>query len=163
MAAQDAPPEVDGPAIASTYFKIVKLVVYESLKMTGRLIVQAYNFSIAVIRILLHLLTLSPMYIVIVVVIILIIVIWDDVLKPLIEGIIEAINGIIGGYNGLVDAVSNVGFDMAGEWITILSIPLPRADEIHADIPKFIPFCLEILVPLLFMPIKQGLTGIIFA
>jgi hypothetical protein len=161
----DKPVEVHGSDILNTYVDLGKYDVKKALNLTIWSIFRALNFLSAVFRLLLSLLMSSPFYLVILAVIIVFSIFWDQTIKPLCEYIIIAINGIIDGYNGMVDF--EVGFDMGdmGGYVRLFAFSdfLPRAQHVGADIPKFIPFVTDILVPTLFMPIKQKLTGIIFA
>ena len=107
-----------------------------------------------------------PFYLIILIAIILICVLWDDVLRPLILLIVEGINGAIRSWNNVASSLRNLGFDIpiGGANIGIhFGIPVPDADELHVELMKFIPWCTEVLIPVLFIPLRKSLTGIIFA
>jgi hypothetical protein len=107
-----------------------------------------------------------PFYLFILIAIILICVLWDDILRPLILAIVEGINGAIRSWNNVASSLRNLGFDIpiGGANIGIhFGIPVPDADELHLELMKFIPWCTEVLIPVLFIPLRKSLTGIIFA
>jgi len=76
---------------------------------------------------------------------------WDYTVRPLLEIIIKILNIIIMTWNIIAVLLASFGADV------------PSSDSINATIPDFKTFCLGILVPMLFQPIKDKLTGIIFA
>lgn len=107
-----------------------------------------------------------PFYLIILIAIILICVLWDDILRPLILLIVEGINGAIRSWNNVASSLRNLGFDIpiGGANIGIhFGIPVPDANELHVDLMKFIPWCTQVLIPVLFIPLRKSLTGIIFA
>ena len=138
--------------ILNGLYKLVKFLIgfiYRRIKDVFRLI---YALTKLLFSIIIYIVIPNfPYVLVILIVFILVAFLWDYTIKPLIEIIILILNIVIQAYNGIVMAVSSLGVD------------LPTADELNASVPDFKTFCLGILIPVLFMPIKQALTGVIFA
>jgi hypothetical protein len=64
--------------------------------------------------------------------------------------------------------MSNFGVDIPfpdpiGNMHIPLGIPVPSGNETYIDLPNFVPWVTGVLIPILFIPLKKSLTGIIFA
>jgi hypothetical protein len=108
----------------------------------------------------------SPYILIILAVIILLSVLWDDVTRRLIYLLIEGWNGAIRAWNNVASSLRNLGFEIPLPTGTIginFGIPVPDGNEVSVSLPDFKTFCLNILIPVLFKPVKEKLTGIIFA
>jgi len=108
----------------------------------------------------------SPYILIILAAIILLSVLWDDVTRKFIYLLIEGWNGAIRSWNKMASGLRNLGFDLPLPTGTIelrFGIPAPDGDEVSVTLPDFKTFCMKILIPKLLHPIKEKLTGIIFA
>ena len=158
--------EVYAGDIGHSYLQIVKFVIVFGLKRTWdgvKFIANALRF---VFTWLIYSIQAMPMYIAFIIIAILMCFFWNETLKPLILLLIEGYNGAIRSWNELAGFLRNMGFSIplpTGSVDIPLGIPVPNGDEVSVDIPDFIPFVMDILVPVLFKPLRNYLTGIIFA
>ena len=108
----------------------------------------------------------SPYILIILAAIILLSALWDDVTRPLIYKLIEGWNGAIRAWNEVASGLRNMGFTIpfpTGDFNVSFGIPAPDGNEVSVNLPDFKTFCMDILIPKLLKPIKEKLTGIIFA
>ena len=148
--------------IMNTLYLIIKSLVSLIIYVIKTIIVFFFRTLMRILSYIAFLLPFSPFAIVIICVFIIMAILWDEVTVPIIYAIIEVINGIIGGWNKIADGVRNIGFRMPGlGYIRLGGIPLPRGDEIGADIPNFWDFIWSIIKPLVLVPIEEALKGVI--
>ena len=164
----EMPTEIHWVDIFNGFYRVIRFIIMTTLYR----IRDAWHFVRYLISITEWLIGVIfqgfPFYMIIIIVIILCIVLWDDVVKPLILILVnDAYNGAIRTWNGIAGSVSNfgveIGFPGIGSTYVPLGIPIPSGNEVQLDLPNFVPWVTTVLIPILFIPLKKSLTGIIFA
>lgn len=146
--------------------RAIYYVIYTILKIVYKIVrVAIIIFFTIMMRIMSYvafLLPFSPFALVVICIFIVLAILWDTVTKPIIYGILEVINGIIGGWNKVADGVRNIGVKIPGMgYLRLGGIDLGSADEIEADIPDFAEFILSIIKPMVLIPLEAALKGVI--
>lgn len=159
--------EVDMTDISNKSYTFLKFDLYtifnrmmDLLKLIGRFMSLLGSIFLFI------LIPNSPYILIILAAVILLSALWDVVTRPFIYLLIEGWNGAIRSWNKVASALRNLGFDLPLPTGTIelrFGIPAPDGDEVSVTLPDFKTFCMNILIPQLLKPIKEKLTGIIFA
>ena len=148
--------------IMNTLYLIIKTLVSLIIYVIKTIIVFFFRTLMRILSYIAFLLPFSPFAIVIICVFIILAILWDEVTVPIIYGIMDAINGIIGGWNTIANGVRDIGVRIPGMgYLRLGGIPLPTADELEADIPNFWDFILSIIKPLVLEPLEKALKGVI--
>jgi hypothetical protein len=148
--------------IMNTLYSCLKMLISIIFYIVKSVIVFFFKTVSRILSYIGFLLPFSPFAIVIICVFIILAILWDEVTIPLIYGIMDAINGIIGGWNTIAYGVRDIGFRIPGiGYVRMGGIPLPTANEIEADIPNFWDFILSIIKPLVLEPLEKALKGVI--
>ena len=148
--------------IMNTLYNVISLLISIIFYLIRSIASFFFKTLLRIMSYVAYLLPFSPFALVIICIFLVLTILWDEVTRPLIYYIIEAINGIIAGWNKVADGVRNIGFRMPGSgYLRIGGIDLPRGDEINVDIPNFWDFIFSIILPVILLPLKKALTGII--
>ena len=148
--------------IMNTLFLIVKALASLIFYVTKTIIVIAVNTVMRVAMFIGYLIPFCPFAVVIICIFIILAVLWDEITVPMIYGILDAINGMIGGWNKVANGVRNIGCRVPGlGYVRLGGIDLGSSAEIEADVPPFWDFILGIIMPTVLQPLEKALKGVI--
>jgi xanthosine utilization system XapX-like protein len=158
--------EISGVDIFNDGFTLVKFIVLFSVNRAKEGVYLIATTLKGILVWFIYSLPEMPIYLFLAIIGILACFLWNETLKPLIQILIQGWNGAIRAWNNVASTLRNLGFEIplpTGSIGINLGIPAPDGQEVSVDIPDFIPFVMNILIPVLFKPLKERLTGIIFA
>ena len=148
--------------IMNALYSLLKLLIYIIFYIVKSIVLFFVKTVMRIASYISYLVPFSPFAIVVICVFIILAVLWDEVTVPMIYGILDAINGIIGGWNKVANGVRNIGFRIPGiGYVRMGGIPLETSSEIEADVPPFWDFILGIIMPTVLQPLEKALKGVI--
>jgi len=161
-----------------SYFNVIHFVffllswIFWAVSWLCNIIIWALMVVITIIfHLIFFLITRSPFFIAFFLIGLVCQKLWDVVLTPIIEGLIDAYNGVIYEWNVVADALRWVGFHVPigrilghdlGFDIGFQLLDLPYGTEANVNLVSFRKFVLDILFFAIVRPIVRSTNGYIF-
>jgi len=149
---------------------IVSLIFWASSWLISGVIWLLYMIISTLITLCIFITPFLPIFIVFILIGFVCQSLWDVVVAPIIEGLVDAYNGVIYQWNKITDAVRHIGFHVplrilgkdVGFDVNLGGIDLPYGTEASVNIVSFRDFIVDILYMMIVEPILLLTNGYIF-
>jgi hypothetical protein len=147
----DEEPGVFYSDIVKAYLKIAEKIVRLVIRVIRFVAMTLYSIFTFILAYMVFLLPFTPFGIALWAVATLLAVLWDKITKPILEGMIQAYNGVAKGWNTVANSVRDIGiherFFGTNIDITLFGINLPLASVLNPKIDGFWEFIYNVLTP----------------